>query len=68
MAAIEEWGDLSRAGLDLFVSSQRQHPLNFKDLTDSFMRSEAIATGDLKFFLSMMLATAVIELAGRAES
>lgn len=69
MAAIEEWGSMSQEFVDQMVGDQRANPRNFKDITDGLvLGSRATPHGDPVFYLSMMLATAIIELAGRAES
>lgn len=69
MAAIEQWGDVARTGLDEMIADQRNRPLDFKSITDSLVAAVPPEGSDAHiFFLSMLVATAVIELAGRAES
>ena len=63
MAAIEEWGSLSDQGLDVWIATQRRDPKDFKIIADSLMANPPRNSDDHIFFLSMMLATAIIRLA-----
>lgn len=67
MPAIEKWGALSSDGFDMFVRSQRDNPLNFKELTENLLSCPPPVPGELEFFLAMMLATAVIREASRSQ-
>lgn len=64
MASIEEWGAIADDGLELHVIAQRECPIDFKTLAESFM--DNVPPGGQQehvFFLSVALATAIIRLA-----
>ena len=67
MGTVEMWGAEVDMAVDYFVALLREHPRNFKDLTDLLMVPPKNGN-EHTFYLSMLAATALIRLAEKVPS